>query len=122
MNARCTIWIILTTTEPKDANIKSEDAQENGERIGFVSIDGPAYSWADVRSSFKTLSNAQMRRCEFLPNAHLLPRLLRFFINSRLVFGRGLLIYFPEMCFPLKPLTAGTLAFCRFMREQLDHR
>ena len=43
-----------------------------------------------TRSGFKTPSNDKIQRCEFLRNAHILPCILRFLINSRLVFGRDL--------------------------------
>ena len=42
------------------------------------------------RSDFKNPYNAQIRRCEFLRNAHILACMLRFLRTSRLVFERDL--------------------------------
>jgi hypothetical protein len=41
-------------------------------------------------SHLKNASNAQLRCCEPLQNAHILPRMLCFFIGSRLVLERDL--------------------------------
>jgi hypothetical protein len=41
-------------------------------------------------SHLKDTSNAQLRCCEPLRNAHILPCMLRFFIGSRLVLERDL--------------------------------
>jgi hypothetical protein len=48
------------------------------------------YCEISFRNEFKTSSNAQILRCEFLRNAHILKCMLRFLRNPRPVFGRDL--------------------------------
>ena len=62
-----------------------------------------AYYWIGnlITSHLKNTSNAQLRCCEPLQNAHILPCMLRFFIGLRLVLLRNL-HFWDGLKYPLK--------------------